>query len=228
MGLTGWFSRKISGESSEEFAARQAYVQSVEQRRNERIEKAKKQRDDERKDAERALAEARKFEDTLRAKIRKNTADLKKNRDGLAEAKANLEKTRSQFQRLANEKIELVSEMCHRKNPQSSFQGPSLTLAKTDIVEILQQSAEQLRELKRQVHDLDLFFKSILNDVDITVRKDLSREFIRPIKKSMRRNYDGNLTNFKMNDEGRNVSPPLSSPSTPKLFTTSLGTDMNL
>ena len=87
----------------------------MELRRNERIEKAKKQRGDERKDAERALAEARKFEESLRNKIRKNTADLKKNRNGLAAAKANLEKTKSQFQRLADEKIELVSGICLEK-----------------------------------------------------------------------------------------------------------------
>ncbi|KAK3940865.1 hypothetical protein QBC46DRAFT_383995 [Diplogelasinospora grovesii] len=109
-GFLGRLGKKIIGESSEEFAARHAYVRDVELRRAQRIEQARKQRDDERKDAERALADARKFEEGLRNKIRKNTADLKRNnRDRLASAKASLEKTRSQFNRLASEKIKLVS-----------------------------------------------------------------------------------------------------------------------
>ena len=85
-------------------------------------------------------------------------------------------------------------------------------MAKTDIVDILHQSAEQLGELKKQVHNLDLFFKSILNsilnDVDVTVRKDVKREFLRPINKAMRTNRAGVVRDIVMDDEARTVSRP--------------------
>ena len=81
-------------------------------------------------------------------------------------------------------------------------------MAKPDIVDFLHQSEEQLGELKKQVHDLDLFFISILNDVDVTVRKDVKREFLRPINKSILTNRAGMVIAIVMDDEARTVSGP--------------------
>ena len=76
---------------------------------------------------------------------------------------------------------------------------------KRDIVNILHESARQLGELKKQVQDLETFFKGILNDVDVTVRKDVAKGFLRPLENGMRMNRARVVTEIVMDEEDRKV-----------------------
>ncbi|KAK4191237.1 hypothetical protein QBC35DRAFT_460336 [Podospora australis] len=177
LGILGRIKEKMSGESNEDFAARQAHIRDVERRRTEHLEKAKKQRDEERQHAERTLKAARDFEASLQNRILQSVKGLKSNRNQLAAAKANLDKTESQFKHLDNKKAELA-----------------------DILMILIESSRQLNELKERVQELVKFFQGILNDVNVTVEKDVKKEFLRPIEKGARMTLRGELSHIQLSE----------------------------
>ena len=56
---------------------------------------------------------------------------------------------------------------------------------------ILEVSSRQLGVLRMQVQDLVTFFRDILNEVDLAVREEVEKEFLRPLEKKILYNKDG-------------------------------------
>lgn len=85
-----------------------------------------------------------------------------------------------------------------------------------DILVILKESTVQLGELKKQVDKLVRFFEVILQDVQITVDKDIE-DFFRPIENGMRVHYKTNaLDSVELSWDGKQVCLGLTKPPTPR------------
>jgi hypothetical protein len=69
---------------------------------------------------------------------------------------------------------------------------------------ILKDSTKQLNELKQHVDDLVEFFKTILEEVQITVDTDIEA-FFRPIKNGTRLNWDGQFDSVMLSADSKQV-----------------------
>ena len=105
----GKLKEKLAGESAEEYRVRIQYQRDIEQRRADLIKQKREQRDAKKREAEDALAKARAHEKALSNKVTSLIADVGRNREKLASAKASLDSAESQFKRLGQQGMELVS-----------------------------------------------------------------------------------------------------------------------
>ncbi len=98
----------VAGESQKEYEARKTRFEELQRRRDEYMENERAKRDRERQSAADRLRRAREREGNLKIEIASATEKLTESWDKEAEAKANLAKTKAQFKRLGEEKLELV------------------------------------------------------------------------------------------------------------------------
>ncbi|KAL8343421.1 hypothetical protein RB598_004657 [Gaeumannomyces tritici] len=157
----------IKGESNKDFQARTEYQREVEQRRDELIERERKQRESQKEEARQALADARLHEKNLGDKVTQLIADIGRNKEKLVSATASLDIAEAQFKRLEEEKFDLAG-----------------------ILEILDESSRELGRLRMQIQELVMFFRDILSQVSLTVEQDIQKGFLPPIEKKMVYNID--------------------------------------
>ncbi|EJT69007.1 hypothetical protein GGTG_13404 [Gaeumannomyces tritici R3-111a-1] len=174
-GLLGRAKEFIKGESTKDFMARTEHQRDTEQRRDEIIERERKQRESQKEEARRALAEARAHEKDLSDKVTQLIADIGRNKEKLASAMASLDSAEPQFKRLEEEKLDL-----------------------NGILAILEDSSRELGVLRTQVQELVTFFKDILSEVDLAVQEDVEKAFLRPIENKMTYNRDKVCQGVKM------------------------------
>ncbi|KAK0654867.1 hypothetical protein B0T16DRAFT_383877 [Cercophora newfieldiana] len=154
------------------------HERDVEKRRADLVKQKIQQRESEKKKAQRILAAARAQGGMLSDKKTKLIADVGRNREKLASAKANLDNAEAQFQRLSEEKLQLV-----------------------DILAILEESSRQLGDLRAQVEELVGFFHDVLDAVDVAVTEEVEKELLTPIQNKLLFNKQGAYQGVKIGKE---------------------------